>query len=315
MGKTVDPMAEADELTTPGEWLLFAEAMYEKYDLALGQITTSAHDEALYLILHTLEIPLDSDPSVLDQKISLQQRHALIDVFRRRVIDHTPAAYLTREAWLNEERFYVDERVLIPRSYFLELIPQLGAEVGFGDPALRLKGVSVTNVVDVCTGSGCLAILLAKHFPEARVDGVDLSAGALEVAKINVEQHELVDRVTLHESDVFDAVPLVKYDVILSNPPYEPSLHCDALPEEFKREPRLALDGGGDGLDIIRKLLMQARDRLKPHGIVLIEVGGLAEAMDEEFAALKPRWIQTEDESDCICLIRADRIRRWNGES
>ena len=127
-----------------------------------------------------------------------------------------------------------------------------------------------------------------------------------------MEQHELTDRVRLHESDVFDAVPAVKYDLILSNPPYEPSSHCDALPEEFKREPRLALDGGGDGLDIIRKLLMQARERLKPHGIVLIEVGGLAEAMNEEFAALKPRWLPTEDESDCICLIQASRLINWN---
>lgn len=305
MGKGTDPLADADELTTPGEWLLYAEALYEKYDLALGQITTSSHDEALYLILHTLEIPLDSDPSVLDQKISLQQRHALIEVFRRRVIDHTPAAYITRAAWLNEELFYVDERVLIPRSYFLELIPE---EL---DRLLPPKMV-ITNVVDVCTGSGCLAILLARHFSQAQVDGVDLSAEALEVAKINVEQHELTDRVRLHESDVFDAVPAVKYDLILSNPPYEPSSHCDALPEEFKREPRLALDGGGDGLDIIRKLLMQARERLKPHGIVLIEVGGLAEAMNEEFAALKPRWLPTEDESDCICLIQASRLINWN---
>lgn len=306
MGKKSDPLADADELTTPGEWLLFAEALYEKYQLALGQITTSAHDEALYLILHTLEIPLDSDPGVLDHQITLQQRHALIDVFRRRVLDHIPAAYLTREAWLNDERFYVDERVLIPRSYFLELIPE---EL---DRLLPPKK-TITNVVDVCTGSGCLAILLAKHFPEAQVDGVDLSADALEVARINVQEHGLNDRVSLHQSDVFDAVPPLRYDVILSNPPYEPSAHCDALPQEFKREPRLALDGGGDGLTIIRKLLRQARERLKPHGIVLIEVGGLVDAMDDEFAALKPRWLPTEDESDCICLIQASRLKNWGG--
>lgn len=305
MGKGVDPLVEADELTTPGEWLLFAEALYEKYQLALGQITTSAHDEALYLILHTLEIPLDSDEGVLAEKISIKQRHALIDVFRRRVMDRTPAAYLTREAWLNDHRFYVDERVLIPRSYFLELIPE---ELDWMLPP-KMK---ITNVVDVCTGSGCLAILLAKHFPDAQVDGVDLSGDALEVAKINVQEHELTDRLTLHQSDVFDAVPPVMYDVILSNPPYEPSAHCDALPEEFRREPRLALDGGGDGLDIIRKLLWQSRDRLKPHGIVLIEVGGLGEAMDREFAALKPRWLPTEDGSDCVCLIKASRLKNWH---
>jgi ribosomal protein L3 glutamine methyltransferase len=212
---------------------------------------------------------------------------------------------LTCEAWLNEERFFVDERVLIPRSYFLELIP---AELDRLLPPKRM----ITNVVDVCTGSGCLAILLAKHFPEARVDGIDLSPEALEVAKINVEQHDLSDRVSLHKSDVFDAVPEVKYDLILSNPPYEPSAHCDALPVEFKREPRLALDGGGDGLDIIRKLLRQARSRLKPHGIVLIEVGGLGEAMDEEFASLIPRWLPTGDGSNCVCLIKASRLKNWS---
>lgn len=308
MGKPFDPLAEADELTTPGEWLLFAEALYEKYDLALGQITASAHDEALYLILHTLGIPMDSDESVLGQTLSIKQRHALIEVFRQRVLHHTPAAYLTREAWLNDERFYVDERVLIPRSYFLELIPE---EL---DRLLPPK-MTITNVVDVCTGSGCLAILLAKHFPEAQVDGVDLSPDALEVAKINVREHELTDRVTLHQSDVFDAVPPVKYDVILSNPPYEPSAHCDALAVEFTREPRLALDGGDDGLDIIRKLLIQSRERLKPSGIVLIEVGGLGEAMDREFKALKPRWLPTEDGSDCVCVIHASRLRNWDGVS
>jgi ribosomal protein L3 glutamine methyltransferase len=171
----------------------------------------------------------------------------------------------------------------------------------------------VTHVVDVCTGSACLAILLAQHFPKAKVDAVDLSADALEVAKINVRDFKLTRRVTLNRSDVFDRVPAVKYDVILSNPPYEPSAHCDVLPEEFHREPRLALDGGKDGLDIIRKLLRQARTRLKPHGIVLIEVGGLRAAMDREFAALDPHWLHTADGSDCVCVIGAARLKAWRG--
>ena len=270
---STDPLAGTQRLTTPGAWLKFAEWLYAEQDLALGQIATSAHDEALYLILHTLEIPMDSDESVLTQKLTTTQRSALTEVFRRRVVEHTPAAYITHEAWLNDLRFYVDERVFIPRSYFLEIIPE-------HLDVLLPKDTPITHVVDVCTGSGCLAILLAKHFPKALVDGVDLSPDALEVAKINVLTHKLTKRVTLHASDVFDAVPPVKYDLILSNPPYEPSAHCDALPQEFKNEPRLALDGGGDGLDIIRKLLRQSRDRLKPHGIVLIEVGGLGAAMD-----------------------------------
>lgn len=313
--KPADPLAGAERLTTPGDWLDFAVVLYDQHDLALGQIATDAHDEALYLILHTLALPMDSDERVLTKTLAPAQRRALTEVFRRRVVDHTPAAYITREAWLNDLRFYVDERVLIPRSYFLEIIPQLGAEAGSGDPALHLglDRNKVRRVVDVCTGSGCLAIVLAKHFPSAQVDAVDLSPDALEVAKINVQAHGLTKRITLHQSDVFDAVPPVQYDVILSNPPYEPSAHCDKLPVEFTREPRLALDGGGDGLDIIRKLLRQARDRLTPQGIVLIEVGGLGPAMDREFAALKPRWLPTADGSDCVCLIEAARLRAWSG--
>ncbi|MFM1851817.1 MAG: hypothetical protein RIS54_1501 [Verrucomicrobiota bacterium] len=304
--RPVNPLAGSEQRRTPGDWLDFAVELYAEHDLALGQIATSAHDEALYLILHTLGLPMDSDERVLAKKLTAAQAKKLVDVFRRRVVDHTPAAYLTREAWLNDLRFYVDERVLIPRSYFLEIIPEQLDDL-VADPK------RVRRVVDVCTGSACLAILLAKHFPRAQVDAVDLSAGALEVAKINVQAHRLGERVTLHRSDVFGAVPPVKYDVILSNPPYEPSAHCDRLPVEFTREPRLALDGGRDGLDIIRKLLRQAKDRLTPDGIVLIEVGGLGPAMDREFAKLQPRWLTTTDESNCVCLITAARLQAWRG--
>jgi len=289
---------------TLGDWLAFAERLYAKEKLALGQIATTAHDEALYLLLRTLGLPLDSDAAVLAKKITAAEHTKLENVFRRRVLEHVPAAYLTREAWLGELKFYVDERVLIPRSYFLEIIPQQ-LDGWLPDPA------KVRRVVDVCTGSGCLAIVLAKHFPSARVDAVDLSPGALEVAQINVRDHRLRSRVHLFQSDVFDAVPAAKYDVILSNPPYEPSAHCDALAPEFRREPRLALDGGGDGLDIIRKLLRQSRERLMPHGVVMIEVGGLRAAMDREFAALEPHWLHTEDGSDCVCAIGAARLRAW----
>jgi ribosomal protein L3 glutamine methyltransferase len=293
-------------LGTLGDWLNFAVELYDAEHLALGQVATNAHDEALYLLLRTLELPLDSDARVLARKLTATQRTAVEGMLQRRVFDRVPAAYLTREAWLGEHRFYVDERVIIPRSYFLEIIPQQ-LDAWLRDPK------KVTQVVDVCTGSGCLALLLAKHFPKAKVDAIDLSADALEVAKINVRAHRLGRRVTLHRSDVFDAVPAVKYDVILSNPPYEPSAHVDALPAEYHREPRMSLDGGADGLDIIRKLLRQARTRLKPEGLVLIEVGGLRAAMDREFAALEPHWLHTEDGADCVCVIHAQRLGRWKG--
>ncbi len=293
------------QLATLRAWLAFAEKVYHDAGLVLGQVATNAHDEALYLFLRTLDWPLDSDPAVLDRALAPAQRIALREVLTKRAVDRIPAAYLTREAFLGEHRFYVDERVIIPRSYFLELIPTL--------PAYLPSGLTVRRAVDVCTGSGCLAILLAHQFPEAKVDAIDLSPAALEVAAINVKAHGLQRRVKRFESDVFASVPLATYDVILSNPPYEPSALCDDLPVEFQREPRMALDGGRDGLDIIRRLLREGRDRMAPHGIMVIEVGALQPAMNREFRALKPQWLPTEDGSNSVCLIRADRLRAWTG--
>jgi ribosomal protein L3 glutamine methyltransferase len=296
----LDALPPTSQLATLRAWLAFAEDVYTRAGLALGQVATSAHDEALYLFLHTLDWPLDSDPRVLDQPLTPAQRIALRTILTRRAVERIPAGYLTREAWLGEHRFYVDERVIIPRSYFLELIPTLTAHLP--------SGVTVKNAVDVCTGSGCLALLLAHEFPKAKVDAIDLSPAALEVAAINVKAHKLARRVTLHKSDVLTTVPPVKYDIILSNPPYEPSAICDDLPVEFQKEPRMALDGGSDGLDIIRRLLVQARDRLQPHGIVVIEVGALQRAMSKEFKSLRPQWLETQDGSNCVCLIQAKHL-------
>jgi len=289
------------ERATVGEWLAWAERAYEREQVALGQVATNAHDEALYLLLRTLGLSLESDASVLKRKVSAAEWQRLEDVFKKRIRERVPAAYLTREAWLGEFRFYVDERVIIPRSYFLEIIPRLAAKR------------KARRVVDVCTGSGCLAVLLAEAFPGAEVDAIDLSRDALEVAKINVREHGLERRVRLWESDVFDAVPAAKYDVILSNPPYEPSAHVDAQDPEFAAEPRMAHDGGVDGMVIVRKLLRQARERLAPRGIVVIEVGGLRDAVEKEFGALEPEWLPTEDGSDCVFLVREERLKKWRG--
>ncbi len=299
--------ARLARLRTPGDWLAYAEKLYARAGLALGQVATNAHDEALYLILRTLELPLDSEASVLARPLQAPQRAALEAVFRRRVLDRVPAAYLTREAWLGEHRFHVDERVIIPRSYFLEMIPELLA-------AQLPPKTKVRRTVDVCTGSGCLAILLAHGFPGAQVDACDLSPAALEVAERNVREHGLGKRVALYASDVFDAVPAAKYDFILSNPPYEPSALVDAQAPEFAAEPRMAHDGGKDGLVIVRKLLRQARTRLQPHGFVVIEVGGLRKAIDREFAALAPEWLPTQDGHDCVVLFRAAGLARLKVE-
>ena len=287
-------------LRTPKAWLSWAERTYEARGLALGQVADNAHDEALYLILRALDLPLDSEPGVMGRKLSPAQHGRLVEWFTRRIVDRVPAGYLTKEAWLGEYRFFCDERVIIPRSYFLEIIPELADWLP--------EGLVVRDAVDVCTGSGCLGILLAHHFPEARVDVVDLSADALAVTKINVRDHHVGNRVTLHQSDVFDAVPVRRYDILLSNPPYEPSAICEDLPREFQQEPRLALDGGADGLDIVRKLLRQAPERLQPHGIVVLEVGELRPAMEKAWPSLEMEWLETVDGSDCVCLIRASDL-------
>jgi len=300
------PAAHPQSGATLGEWLRHAEKLYARRRVALGQVAATAHDEALYLLLHTLGLPLDSKPAVLRRKLTAAETVKVREIFRRRLDEHVPAAYLTREAWLGAHRFYVDERVIIPRSYFLEIIPEQL-------PHWLPQDQPVKRVVDVCTGSGCLAILLAHQFAGAKVDAIELSPAALAVAKFNIATHGLGKRIKLHHSDVFDAVPRVKYDIILSNPPYVPTRELRGLPAEFKNEPAMALDGGKDGLDVIRKLLRQARERLQPHGIVVLEVGGLRRAMDRAFPALDLRWLRTGDGEDCVCVVPALRLRDWQG--
>lgn len=301
--KRADPLAgAAARLRTPGEWLEFAANALARHGVALGQTATNAHDEALYLILRTLGLPLECEARLLSRPLSAAHRARLEDTFRRRIVGRVPAAYLTREAWLGQHRFHVDERVIIPRSYFLELIPDvLAAHL----PPRR----PVHRILDVCTGSGCLAILLAHAFPRARVDGCDLSADALEVARINVRDHRLEGRVALHQSDVCAGVPPGSYDLIVSNPPYETTAWVEAQEPEFAAEPRLAHDGGRDGLAIIRKLVRQAGARLEPHGLLAIEVGGLHAAIEREFASRRPEWLPTHDGSNCVVLFRAEHLR------
>ena len=321
---------------TVGGWLTWAERQYARRKVALGQVATTAHDEALYLLLRTLGLPLESRPAVLRKKTTAAENTRLAEIFRRRLEERVPAAYLTREAWLGEHRFYVDERVIIPRSYFVEVLPQIAELLGNGAgspilPPRRGRRVSrqtgtgaraippaglgrpVKRAVDVCTGSGCLAVLLAHQFPAAKVDAIELSPEAMAVARFNVATHYLGSRVQLFHSDVFDAVPPVKYDLILSNPPYVPTGEMRALPAEFAKEPRMALDGGRDGRDVIRKLLRQSRDRLQPHGIVVLEVGGLRAAMDRAFPELDLHWLHTADGEDCVCLVSARRLQDWRG--
>jgi len=291
---------------TLGEWLKWAERAYMRHGAALGQVASTAHDEALYLLLWTLELPLDSKPAVLRRKLTPAQAEQVEEIFRRRLEERVPAAYLTREAFLGEHRFYVDERVIIPRSYFLELLP---TQIPQWLPANK----PVKRAVDVCTGSGCLAILLAHQFPAARIDAIELSPDALAVAKFNIAAHHLAARIQPHHSDLFEALKPVRYDLILSNPPYVPTRELRGLPEEFTKEPPMALDGGRDGLAIIRRIFQQSRERLQPHGIVVLEVGGLRVAMERAFPELDLHWLHTEDGEDCVCVAQAARLAHWRG--
>lgn len=297
-----DPWAAVAAAGTAGEWVRAAERTYLHAGVALGQIAAEAHDEALYLLLHVLRLPLDAPESVLARRLTAGEREALQRLLRRRLVERVPAAYLTREAWLGGHRFHVDERVIIPRSYFVEMIPEtLAALLPPAQPGRRM--------LDVCTGSGCLALLLAHGFPDAQVVGCDLSSAALEVAALNLRAHRLESRVHFCQSDVLAAVPPGPYDLILSNPPYEPSAHVDRQAPEFAAEPRLAHDGGADGLRVVRELIRQAPRHLVSEGLLVIEVGGLRRAVDREFAALQPKWLRTADGSNCVVAFGARQLR------
>lgn len=294
------PVKKTDPRTL-GQWLDHALERYAQHHVAFGQVADNAHDDALLLLLRLLGLPLDSDESVLDRALTPAETKRVQVALHRRIEQHVPTAYLIGETWLGGHRFHVDERVIIPRSYFVELIP------GLAD--LLPPGAPVRHAADLCTGSGCLALLLAHQFKKARVDATDLSPDALDVAAINVREHRLASRVHLHRADVLAGVPSPEsgYDLIISNPPYEPSAHVDNQLPEFKAEPRMAHDGGPDGLVIIRRILEQALPRLAPHGVLLIEVGGIQKLINRTFASLNPEWLETEDGTNCVCLFRATR--------
>lgn len=298
-----DPWAGVARAGTAGEWLQAAERAYLHFGAALGQIAATARDEALYLLLHGLRLPLNAPESVLSRPLTTGERQRLERVLRRRLLERVPAAYLTREAWLGGHRFHVDERVIIPRSYFVEMIPAMLAELlPVQRPGRRM--------LDVCTGSGCLALLLAHGFPDAEVVGCDLSPAALEVAAINLRAHRLEARVRFCQSDVLANVTPGPYDLILSNPPYEPSAHVDRQAPEFAAEPRSAHDGGADGMRVIRALIRQAARHLAAEGVLVIEVGGLRRAVEREFGSLAPRWLGTSDGSNCVVALGAERLRK-----
>lgn len=289
------------ELETVRDWLRWAVSRFGEAKLHFGHGSEEAYDEAAYLLLHALHLPLDRLEPFLDAKLTQAERATLGALFTRRIDERVPAAYLTHEAWLGDFRFYVDERVLIPRSYVAELMP--GGLAPYVGPALQVQAA-----LDMCTGSGCLAIVLAHAYPEADVDAVDISSAALAVAQRNVSDYALADRINLIRSDLFANLPEKTYDLIISNPPYVTAMAMDELPDEYRHEPELALVGGDDGLDAVRTILKEAPRFLNPGGTLVVEVGRNRDGAELAFPRLPFVWLETASTNECVFLVKREDI-------
>lgn len=286
-----------NELSTLRDLMRFAVSRFNEAGIFFGHGSDNAWDEAAYLLLHSLHLPVDQLDPYMDARLTSDERTAVLNIIRRRITERLPAAYLTKEAWLGDFRFYVDERVIVPRSHIAELLrEQLSPWIN--DPW------AVGRVLDMCTGSGCLAILAADAFPEAAVDAVDLSPDALAVARINVEDYGLGERIRLLQSDAFSAIPAEKYDVIISNPPYVNAGSMAGLPEEYRREPEMALASGEDGLDFVRVLLKEAAQHLNPDGILVVEIGHNKDELERAFPRLSFVWLDTSAGDRFVFMLR-----------
>jgi ribosomal protein L3 glutamine methyltransferase len=292
---------DTDSLITVRDWLRFAVSRFNEAQLFFGHGSDNAFDEAAYLTLHTLHLPLDRLDPFLDASLTHGESEQVQAVIERRVRERLPAAYLTKEAWLGEHRFYVDERVIVPRSFIAELLNEQLA------PWIESPDV-IEHVLDLCTGSGCLAILATEAFPHAQVDAVDLSADALEVAARNVADYGLQDRIELIESDLFAALQGRSYDVIVSNPPYVNADSVAALPAEYQAEPALALGSGEDGLDATRQILAQAKAHLNPGGLLVVEIGHNRDVLEAAYPTLPFTWLDTAGGDQFVFLLRREDL-------
>jgi ribosomal protein L3 glutamine methyltransferase len=291
----------ADELLTIRDWMRWAVSRFNEAELFFGHGTENAWDEAAWLILASLHLPRNSLEPWLDARLSRAERLDLLNVLQQRIARRLPAAYLVQEAWLGEFRFYVDERVIVPRSYFAELLED-GFSPWIDNPE------EVVSALDLCTGSGCLAILMAHAFPNAEVDAIDISPDALAVAQRNISDYDLGDQVHAIKSDLFAAVKSKRYDIILSNPPYVTTEAMAALPAEYRHEPALALAAGEDGLDVVRRILAQAKRHLNPGGIIAIEVGHNRELVEAAFPQLAAVWLDTDTAAGKVFLVNRDDL-------
>lgn len=290
------------ELVTLRDFLRWAVSRFNEAGLHYGHGRRNAYDEATYLLLHSLHLPLDRIEPFLDAALTESERETVSALLERRIRERIPAAYLTHEAWLGDFPFYVDERVIVPRSHIADLLL---------DESLApwiVKAEAIHDALDLCTGSGCLAILLAHAFPNARIDAADISADALEVAARNVADYELGDRIGLIRSDLFAGLVGRSYDLIISNPPYVTGQSMRALPAEYRHEPALALASGEDGMDAVRGILAGARAHLKPAGMLAVEVGGNRAIVEHAFPRLDFTWLESEAGEGMVFLLQREQL-------
>lgn len=300
-----DPHPAADLLTVR-DLLRYAVSRYREGGVVTGHGVTGVLDDAVFLILETLRLPIDDVNPWLDARLTTAERRRIVDLIETRVATRRPTPYLVGRAYIQGLPFRVDERVLIPRSFIGEIL--FSDRIGGDEFALVDEPEAVGRVLDLCTGSGCLAILAAMVFPNAAVDAVDISADALAVARANVDDHGVADRVTLIEGDLFAPLHGRTYDLILTNPPYVEAAVMDALPAEYRHEPDLALAGGEDGLDIVRRILAAAPAHLAPGGGLLCEIGTGREILEAEYPDLSFLWLDTEESDGEVFWLEADHL-------
>ena len=290
----------ANHLSTVRDLLRFAVSRFNEAGLFFGHGSDNAHDEAAYLILHTLNLPLDVLEPYLDARLMPSEKEELLGLMERRVKERLPVSYLTHHARQGDFDFYVDERVIVPRSFIAELL---------GEPLRPWIEYDelVHNVLDLCTGSGCLAVQAAYHYPDAVVDAADISLDALEVAAVNVEDYGLEERVNLIHTDLFEGLDGT-YDLIVSNPPYVDAESVAELPPEYLHEPELSLGSGKDGLDATRQILLHAAKFLNPHGVLLVEIGHNRAELEAAYPELPFTWLETSGGDGFVFLLTREQL-------